>query len=534
MRARRNHLAALGLAVLGLSLLAASVGFVVSSLRSPSDFDTSDWVEAEDPDELEGPTFAGSVSRSSPKHDGLEESQLVEGSVLVSRELLGSSATSAPSLHSGVLTKAATAGSALSTDTGAPSTALQVAVILDATLYASELVEGKVKGEWLERRFVETHVAVELESLEIALRAQAPLADVALGHTERSLVVDHGFGAIPPRLQHALSRIIGLPSERVSVDAVDEAIDAFKWKEGADKRILLIGGAGRLLTPGKTTLEAVMFRAEHHGIVVHVLEFGGPTRQPIPRSVRWASMPISLSSYFAVPSARQPWSEAAMAPMLADLRQFVARPTATLGRPPAHPRHGTLVSGGTYRLVNSPVSGVLDSMMQARDAGERYWMSIVTSSVAPDGVPERFRSVKPGGVLYGRYQQLELHAVILSAVQELFKPDPELVKLLAASYGPTRRTRESDSHPEDVLDDLAYGRVRPSEVNEEDLPPWLLDVDLEPLLDALWDFVDARSRIVETLRARNRAPDGTIQASGIGARMAMDLLAARRRVPSRR
>ncbi len=95
--------------------------------------------------------------------------------------------------------------------------------------------------------------------------------------------------------------------------------------------------------------------------------------------------------------------------------------------------------------------------------------------------------------------------------------------LVARAFGPRDpRTRR------DALDDLADGRLRPSEVGDAALPAALHGVPLEPLLDAVFAFVDAR-RTVERAYAAEGQPPG---AAGRGAAEA--LTQPRRRYPSRR
>jgi hypothetical protein len=80
----------------------------------------------------------------------------------------------------------------------------------------------------------------------------------------------------------------------------------------------------------------------------------------------------------------------------------------------------------------------------------------------------------------------------------------------------------------DALDDLAEGLRRPSEVTRDELPSALHGIALEPLLDAIWDYVDARRVMhssLEQLRGR---------ALPIERRLVDAVLGAPRRMPSRR
>ena len=158
------------------------------------------------------------------------------------------------------------------------------------------------------------------------------------------------------------------------------------------------------------------------------------------------------------------------------LRAFLAQPTAPLGRTPARTRHITALSGGSYHLIMD------------RPAHHRF--------VVGDG--DLARRLK------ARFGDEGLAA---------------LDALLAASSGPMEGGR-------DALDDLAEGRRRPSEVREEELPSALRGLDLEPLLDAVWDFVDARAvvtaarerlRLEQPLEARAEGPArGAVPGGGRG------------------
>src|SRR5262249_9550724 len=93
-------------------------------------------------------------------------------------------------------------------------------------------------------------------------------------------------------------------------------------------------------------------------------------------------------------------------------------------------------------------------------------------------------------------------------------------QLLARGTGPTRNDR-------DALDDLADGTRRPSEVDPAELPEALQGIPLEPLLDAIFDYVDAR-------RVYARAYASTPPAVTAEEAIAAAIIAPPRRRPSER
>ncbi len=162
----------------------------------------------------------------------------------------------------------------------------------------------------------------------------------------------------------------------------------------------------------------------------------------------------------------------------ADVARFLARPHATLGRVPVNARHATLQSGGSFHVAFVVGAG--------GDEAVRLWI---------ERTNQKFDAATPATVMYG--------------------------------------ARNADG--EDALDELASGRRRSYEFTKDELPAPLWGVDMEPLLDAVWDYVDAR-RVIMTYKAEiDRVRDPKKGAPrDIGEDVARALLAPRRLPPSRR
>lgn len=182
-----------------------------------------------------------------------------------------------------------------------------------------------------------------------------------------------------------------------------------------------------------------------------------------------------------------PVTERGQDPTLDDMTRFLRRPTLPLGRVPSHARHATLLSGGSYEIV------VL---------GGRHR-------------PDLPRMPKPIAHALGVGR--------LERALSLYKT------CLEHAFGIL------DGNGRDALDDLAEGKKRPSEITNADVPAALADIDLEPLLDAVFDFVDARRAARTTLlqlEALDR--DEPLPKGAIGIALAQEVAGPRRLVPSRR
>jgi hypothetical protein len=173
--------------------------------------------------------------------------------------------------------------------------------------------------------------------------------------------------------------------------------------------------------------------------------------------------------------------------VVTDLDRFVSRPTAPNGRVPAYARHGTIMGGGSFQVILHHEPGA-------------------------DGFPCRaFNDQKT-------CEELQ-HKSYANMV------DPELLKKLRGRV---------QSGP-DVLDALASGAKRPSEVDPADLPEFLQGLDLEPLQDPIFDFVDARA-VLESLvpRFERLANRRALDSQGVGVELAHRVLSPPRWPPSRR
>jgi hypothetical protein len=158
--------------------------------------------------------------------------------------------------------------------------------------------------------------------------------------------------------------------------------------------------------------------------------------------------------------------------LVGDVADFLEHPTRPLGRVPRFPRHATSINGGSYR-------------------------AIATSRSKPAG---RFDPT------WWHNYELEEAAKLLTRAQS--KPG--------------------------VLEDLASGKRRPSEVSKDELPEVLREVDLEPLLDVIWDYVDARRALGEALLELDPRHGPAKPADLIGRELADDVMNGRRLKPSRR
>lgn len=342
----------------------------------------------------------------------------------------------------------------------------QVAVVLDTTLLKAVYHwDSTTRTEWTSYE-LEAHVRGEINAFENALREAEPTVDVAVVHQEDDAVIDHPFGSGNRGVANALATLASTdPHLPASVDLVTRSLDELKWRDGADKRVVVIGSYGHVLSPGRTKLEEVMHAAERKSIVVHALEF-----------------------------VAEPYlNKSAVAALVGDVYGFFVHPTWPLGRVVTHPRHGTLISGWSYRLVLSPIDQALDYALENRD---RY----------PSEYHERY---------------------VQRALAKHLEVPPGLLEFLERAHGPLTNGR-------DVLDDLADGLLRPNEVKAGDVPAALAGIDLEPLLDAVWDFVDARRLTVAVALHKNRDQSGRIRLSGAGAALGRELLEPRRKMPSRR
>jgi len=167
-------------------------------------------------------------------------------------------------------------------------------------------------------------------------------------------------------------------------------------------------------------------------------------------------------------------NDAGLGELADDLERFLERPSEPLGRVSKTARHAALINGGAYHLA----------MLE----------------------PE------------SRYARLRVPAFMGRVLAR-----DRCRAALARAYGPG--TRDGS----DALTAIVEGRKRPNETSPEELPVALRDINLEPLLDTAWDFVDARRAAREALDSMAGPKPGVF-----GARMAEHLRKPRRWMPSRR
>lgn len=303
-------------------------------------------------------------------------------------------------------------------------------------------------------------------------------------------------GAQAGLLTHVVAEGSGGRRCSLSADTLSEAVLGLSWRPAAQRRVLVITKESTSVPAGKRTFEEVTSDAEHRGIVLHGL---------------------SLSPDSA---------ERAVDHVMRDLRGFMEAPTATLGRGISHLRQGALRTGGSYHvsvqvpkaaLPSAPPRPTLRVVYRGRDL----------RMMGLDELQSRLRESSSQGVQEGLRQELRYRAAQVT-------PEKERTKLRVAlgmedAYGPL------DFGGRDVLDALASGQVRPGEVTQASLPTFLRGQALEPLLDSVWDFVQARitlERIISSIAA-GRSAGGTVPPRA-GLNLGQELLAYPRFAPSKR
>lgn len=249
-------------------------------------------------------------------------------------------------------------------------------------------------------------------------------------------------------------------------DGVEQAlVHLASVRTNLAQRVVVFAPLEGGLTLGRATAEMLGARAEHQGVPIHVVESG---------------LPHDMNN-----------------PLVADLGRFLADPTMAGTHVSTPGRLAALRSGGRYHLRYRHARGD-DSPEGA--AAARYQLEVRRAR-------EKRRAEKDPSYRMNIYPSAEERARAV----------------LARAFGPR--------HPEtrrDALDDLADGRRRPSEIAQVELPAALHGVALEPLLDAVFEFVDAR-RLVEAAYAADGQPAGTA-----GAAAAAAISAPPRYRPSRR
>lgn len=185
---------------------------------------------------------------------------------------------------------------------------------------------------------------------------------------------------------------------------------------------------------------------------------------------------------FAADRLRSPFDAA-----MGDTRRFLEKPLESLGRVPNNVRHAVLQSGGTYAIVLTPPNATRRAFING---------VLVASAWNVDAL------------LAGRKKALQQRQL----------------------YGPR------SSSGRDALEELASGRRRHFEYDPAELPPAIRHVDLEPLMDAVFDYVDAREVLASYVRQVEAMaePPKTDPFGAIGAGLAKAVAGPRKLPPSRR
>lgn len=256
-------------------------------------------------------------------------------------------------------------------------------------------------------------------------------------------------------------------------DALMRVLDGLDPAHARTTRIAVFGGVGATLATGRHTAEMVARRAEHLGVIIDVME------------VAVAPDPLALG---------------ALTPVVEDVRRFLSAPTAPSPGPGYPGRVATQITGGRFELVvlERPRPPVDRRLERDRIQRERYAKKRGLVLEPPPPSPAELR------------EQAAIDA---------------LRALESSAYA--RQVGERDG-----LDDLADGTLRPSEVPVERVPLALHGVDLEPLLDAVFELVEARAQLGHLVDALARRRSSS--AEDAGRAMAAGIERRARWVPSRR
>ncbi len=355
-----------------------------------------------------------------------------------------------------------------------PETPLQLAVVFDSSLYDWRAHEADGRRPLL--------VLPELAALEGGLRGHG--IEIALVRCRRgqSRARADDFKAPTSGLVSTIMRLASKPRRcRLDADVVGTAISQLSWQPKSKRRILVISRESLAITNGRHTLEEVMRDAEHLGIVVHGL---------------------SLSDSAGHAAAHN---------IMRDIRSFMKFPTAPLGRPVHHLRQGVLITGGSYYASVKVHPKALQSTIYSRIFGS----PMTRRQLGSINISNRFCT--PTCDAPSRPTVKEIRAKLAADLG------------IGAAYG------LRDAEGRDVLDKLAMGELRPSEVDPSQLPKFLVQQDLEPLMDSIWDFVNARRAIQQILSSASigLAAKGVVPPVA-GRALAKDILAPPRFAPSRR
>lgn len=304
----------------------------------------------------------------------------------------------------------------------------------------------------------------------ITVLSQVPEADIALIGCRNDRIVilrEFGKGTTTLAAQYK-AHIQSTPAKARCAPNVDaiEAAIDLKWT-AQNRTILAVSAFGRSLRPGRSTLEQAVHRAEHYDVIFHALEFAH-----VPSGTDWLThhRPLLVDR------------------LSEDVHRFLDHPSYPLGRVPHGARHGVILSGGSYHL------------------------SVLGTSSYAGRMRRRCAQLKD-----------ETRAeVCLEYAQKRLNTVRESAQLSRAFAHADQAT--------DGLNSMASGALRPNEVDPKDIPESLQEIDLEPLLDAVWDFVDARRVLRTYVEQWLYGASKTAQ----GQALAKSLRAPRMLMPSRR
>lgn len=320
---------------------------------------------------------------------------------------------------------------------------LQVAVLVDTGLRArSGALDPRTRAEVAA---FESTVQSGASSVHVAvIRCHADRPDEAVFVKKLSPLAK---GGLVTAIEKAVER--DQKPCAAGADLIDATLSALKWRSDATRRILVLNAWRHKLPDARASIETVMHRAVRENVVVHAIDTFRPPFY---------------------------WSQSAAVDALSvDLHRFLARPELPVGRSPRSFRHATIITGGTYRALQSPLT-------------ERVRASLRRARLKVD-TAETLRKRTRIGECFG-----------------------------------------NQKNGLDGMDQLAQGRLRPSEVEPDALPLAVRGIDLEPLLDAVFDFVDARVVVADAIeQLRAGTPSG-----GPGRAIGRAVLGAPRLAPSKR
>lgn len=363
-------------------------------------------------------------------------------------------------------------------ETEADSRPLQVAIVVDSSVYVQGENGRSIPESLLAELTVFMNVVqkgrpqVQFAAIGCRWGKQAPLPNV---------LTDFG----PPNTDLSIALLLSeapVPSTECGfrTDTLSAALEILSWDPQIERHVLVVAGSAWGDTPpqGKRTFEEVIHDAEHGGFVVHAL---------------------TQSAGGAQEEARV---------LMADLEHFVRKPTWPIGRTVSRLRHGALWTGGSHSVsvvgdlgesepatpnrVSFPTPGeCARDVMRNTSIHERLVRRYGASGLSRSYWRAFYRSAR------GRLPQ-ELQ----EAIDRCASGRPQLAEARAragldAMYGPANSDEELD-----VLAQLARGHRRPSDVREDEKPGFLRGVALEPLMDAVYDFVDARSELEALIRMK--------------------------------